>query len=91
MLRAKNEWHFYCFIAHGANIPRISTSLAHGTASKAERRTMPTVEVAVCIWLQLWRIPASCFCARSLVVGPILVLASAVRPNLLSDGLDAPS
>ena len=84
MLRAKNEWHCHCFIAHGPSITRAR----HG--KQAERRTKPTVEVAVCIWLQLWRIPASCFCARSLVVGPILVLASAVRPNLLSDGLDAP-
>ena len=63
MLRAKNEWHFYCFIAHGPNITRAR----HG--KQAERRSMPTVEVAVCIWLQLWRIPASCFRARSLVVG----------------------
>ena len=41
MLRAKNEWHFYCFIAHEPNIPRTPTSLAHGTASKAESRRRP--------------------------------------------------
>jgi len=53
MLRAKNEWHFYCFIAHGPNIPRTPTALAHGTASK--RRDEPCQQ-----WK--WRCVFGCSC-----------------------------
>ena len=39
MLRAKNEWHFYCFIAHGPNIPRASATV-DALCEASVRRTM---------------------------------------------------